>query len=100
MQPNGINPIRMNPGGLPNLQPDARTAPGASFTETLVQAVGKVDALQKEAGKSMKGLAGGDDVSMHHAMIAMEKADLSFRLLLQMRNKVMNAYQQIMRMQI
>lgn len=48
----------------------------------------------------MKALAVGDEKNVHETMLAIEKADLSFRLLLQVRNKLLGAYQEIMRLQV
>lgn len=72
----------------------------ATFADALKGAVVETDRLHKEAdGAAMKVLA-GDAGSLHHAMISLEKADISFRTLLQVRNRVLEAYQEIMRMQV
>jgi flagellar hook-basal body complex protein FliE len=72
----------------------------AAFDEVLKVAFQDVDRLQKEANQSMQRLAVDGSVDIHHTMIAMEKADLSFRLMLQIRNKLVEAYQEVMRMQV
>jgi flagellar hook-basal body complex protein FliE len=71
-----------------------------AFDEVLKAAVQSVDRLQKEANQAMRQLAVDGSVDIHQTMIAMEKADLSFRLMLQIRNKLVEAYQEVMRMQV
>ena len=73
--------------------------PSSGFGEALREAVSEVDNLNLDAGHKVKGLIEGNGVDVHDAMIAVEKADLSFQLMLQMRNKVVQAYQQIAGMQ-
>ena len=72
----------------------------ASFGQMLKQSLGEVNQLQKEADKAIDGLATGQNTDIHNTMIAMEKADVAFRLLMQIRNKVVTAYETIMRMQV
>ncbi len=75
-------------------------APSASFDDILQAAFQNVDHLQKEANKAIQRLTVDGSVNIHQAMIAMEKADLSFRLMTQIRNKIVDAYQEVMRMQV
>ena len=56
--------------------------------------------LQQKADAAITALATGDKVSLHDTMIAMEQADVSFRLMMQVRNKIVEAYQEILRMQV
>lgn len=69
------------------------------FSKALKEAIKKVDALQKEADNAVKAFAAGK-VDLHNAMIAIEKANLSFQLMVQVRNKIVSAYEEIMRMQV
>ena len=73
-------------------------AGGGDFEKMMKSALGKVNQIQAEAEESIKGLAEGEDVTQ--AVIAMEKADLSFQLMVEVRNKLLNAYDEIMRMQV
>ncbi len=73
---------------------------GASFLETLKSSIAEVNDMQVMADKAAQDFASGSNVSMHEVMIAMEKADLSLRTLASVRNKVVEAYQEIMKMQI
>lgn len=56
--------------------------------------------MQHEAGRLEDSVASGENVNIHQAVIAGEKAGLSFRLLMQVRNKMVEAYQEVMRMQV
>ena len=69
-----------------------------SFAKTLSGAIDKVNQMKNEADHSIQGLAEGKNVDIHQTMIAMEKASVSFKLLMQTRNKVIDAYKEMMRM--
>ena len=68
------------------------------FDTVLKDAIGKVAEMQGEAEKGIRELTGGGDVTQ--AVIAMEKADMSFQVMVEVRNKLLTAYEEIMRMQI
>ena len=70
---------------------------GESFGEALSGAIGKVSELRNEADRAVHELAAGENKDIHQTMIAMEKASVSFELLMQIRNKVISAYDKIMR---
>jgi flagellar hook-basal body complex protein FliE len=70
-----------------------------TFLDTLNKLVGQTNADLKEADHKREQFAVGNQYDVHEIMITAEKADLSFRLLLQIRNKLLEAYQEIMRMQ-
>jgi len=69
------------------------------FLRVLKDAIDKVDSVQKEADESIQRFAQGK-ASLHETMIAIEKASLSFQLMVQVRNKIVAAYEDIMRMQV
>ena len=69
------------------------------FADLLTDAVGEVNRLQNTAGATVKGLMTGTGVDVHQAMIATEKASMAFELTLAVRNKAVQAYQQVMSMQ-
>ena len=71
---------------------------GSDFVNTLKETMQKVESLQTEAEKQVEGMMSGQGVDIHSAMIAVEKADLSFQLMMQVRNKIVDAYQQISQM--
>jgi flagellar hook-basal body complex protein FliE len=77
-----------------------KTGPGGSFADMLKESINDVNKLQHEAEKSMTDLATGKAENVHTTMITMEKAELSFKLMMQVRNKVLDAYREVMRMQV
>lgn len=79
-------------------QDDARD--GRSFSTVLGDALVEVNRLQGEADQAVEDLVTGAGVSLHETMIALEKADLSFRLMMQVRNKIVQAYREVLSMQV
>lgn len=92
--------------GLSNPIPaaGAKTAGTTSVTEGFTQifgdAISKVNDLQKQADVAIGKLATGESKGLHEVMIAMEKSSISFQFLTQVRNKALDAYHEIMRMQV
>jgi len=87
------------------VSPDISTSKSAedatkSFQETLNGFVNNVNDLQTSADTAINKMAAGETADVHDVMIAVEKAKVSFDLLLQIRNKMLDAYKQIMQMQI
>jgi flagellar hook-basal body complex protein FliE len=78
----------------------AQQAPLASFQEFFADAVKKTNNLEAASQEKQRQLLVGETDNLHDVMIAMEKASLSFQLTLAVRNKVLEAYQEVMRMQI
>jgi flagellar hook-basal body complex protein FliE len=101
-----IDPItRMKPvGSLTDItRVDITPEPeqsGVSFKGLVKDAIGEVNKMQHTADDLAVKLAGGDVEDVHRAMIAMQKAKLALDLTIQVRNKVIEAYQEIMRMQV
>jgi flagellar hook-basal body complex protein FliE len=62
--------------------------------------VSKVNDLQTQSDQAIQGLATGENKNLHEVMITMEKASISFQFLAQVRNKAVEAYQEVMRMQV
>jgi flagellar hook-basal body complex protein FliE len=77
----------------------AKSPQAAPFSDLLTDAVGEVNALQDQAAGAVKGLMTGSGVDVHQVMIATEKASMAFELALAVRNKAVQAYQQVMSMQ-
>src|SRR5690242_5584210 len=77
-------------------------APGgkASFGAVLKDSLAQVNSLQHEADAAIQSLATGGTATLHDTMLAVEKAELSFRLMMQVRNKIVEAYQEVLRMQV
>ena len=70
----------------------------AGFGDVIKQAIKRVNNMQIQADQSVEQLLKGE-TGIHETMIAGQKAGISFRLLLQVRNKVIDAYREVMRMQ-
>lgn len=71
-----------------------------SFGELLADAVGRVNKIQKEANKAIEKLATGQSKNIHETMLAVERADIAFKTMNQIRTKVIDAYREIMKMQV
>jgi flagellar hook-basal body complex protein FliE len=80
----------------------ARSAePGKpSFEAVLKDSLAQVSTLQHQADQAITQLASGGPTSLHDTMLALDQADLSFRLMMQVRNKIVEAYQEVLRMQV
>lgn len=74
--------------------------PEKSFAETLKSSIGQVNRLQLETDTAIQNLVSGNEKDVHEVMVAMEKASISLELLVQVRNKIIAAYDEIKRMQI
>ena len=72
---------------------------GVSFGDVLKNAVNQVNQVNDSAAAQVNNLLQGGSSDMNDVMIAVEKADVSFQLMMQMRNKIVNAYQDIEKMQ-
>ncbi len=90
---------RVNAATLRPAQPKTSAA-GASFKDTLLDAVKEVERLRTEADHTVKQLVAGEIKDVSEAMIAVQRADVAFQTLMTVRGKVMTAYEEIMRMQV
>lgn len=99
-----INPIAVNMANplasIASANTPVKATSGSDFGNFLMDAIQQVDGLQKEGEVASIGLATGQIQDVHTAMIAMQKASLSLSLTTQIRDKVVEAYQEVMRMQI
>lgn len=73
---------------------------GGEFRDVLTNAVHRVEQFRLAADQSVDRFLSGQGEELHQVAIATQRAELSFELFLQMRNKVVEAYQEIMRMQV
>ena len=72
----------------------------SDFGQALSDAMTKVNEAQVESNEQIQSMLSGDIQDVHTAMIAVQKADLSFQMMMQVRNKLIDAYHEIMRMQV
>lgn len=73
---------------------------GNKFAAALKDSLSEVNQAQLTADQAAQQIAAGESKNLHGAMIKMEEADISLRLMVQVRNKAVEAYQEIMRMQV
>jgi flagellar hook-basal body complex protein FliE len=77
----------------------AQPAASSPFADLMTDAIGQVTQLEQQAQTTVTGLMTGSGVDVHQAMIATQKADMAFELVLAVRNKAVQAYQSVMGMQ-
>lgn len=89
---------------LSNIEPKKldgdKITDGNSFGAVLKDAIMDINSLQNDADKAIANVQLEDAGSIHDAMIALEKAGISFQVMMQVRNKILDAYQEVMRMQV
>jgi flagellar hook-basal body complex protein FliE len=94
-----IQPISI--AAVPDLlSPSASTRGGGAFQLALAAAIQGVEASGQNAAASAERFLGGEGEELHTTIMAAQKAELAFEMFLQARNKVVSAYQEIMRMQM
>ena len=89
-----ILPAEMDAGSLPPV-----STGGTAFREVLHSAIDDMQQLEGQAESKVAGVLSGNGADVHTALIAVEKADLSFQLMMQVRNKIVAAYEEISRLQ-
>lgn len=88
-------------GGMKALMGKAgSTRENTSFSEAMKKQLGEVNELQMQSEKASEALAVGEADNIHEVMIRTEEAKLALEMTVQIRNKVVEAYQEIMKMQI
>jgi flagellar hook-basal body complex protein FliE len=78
----------------------AQAVQGVSFGDVLNQFVSEVNDKQIASGQAVNDLLSGKDIPLHQAMIAMQEAGVAFQLMVEVRNKLLEGYQELMRMQV
>ena len=98
------NPIQNIPASmtLPGLgAPKAPEAPGgASFKDFLLDSIKEVNSMQQAADRAVEKLAAGENVNPAEVLTAVQKADIAFKLMMQMRNKMVAAYQEVQNIRV
>lgn len=107
-----VNGIRLIPPVSPALQSfganriegispvAADSTAQSSFKDFMLQAIDQVNAMQQDADRSVEQLLTGGDVNPAEVLTAVQKADMSMRMMLQVRNKLIQAFQEIKEMRI
>lgn len=91
LDPSRIQPVVGSPAGA---------RPAGGFQEAFQTAIGGVENLRHTANRSIEAFLAGEGEELHQTVLATQRAELAFDLFLEMRNKVVQAYQEIMRMQM
>jgi flagellar hook-basal body complex protein FliE len=89
-------------GALPPVMPTRTEAASGtgSFKDLLLHSIDEVNSMQQSADQAVEQLATGGDVSPAEVLTAVQKADIAFRLMMQIRNKIVQAYQEIQNVRI
>jgi flagellar hook-basal body complex protein FliE len=99
ISPNVISQTGLTNAGKIGQAATDQTVPGA-FGSTLTSAIGSLNQMQTSSNQAIQKLAAGENVDLHQVMIGAEETDIAFRVALSMRDKLVEAYQEVMRMQV
>ena len=100
--------MSMIPSGLPIISGTVPTSPAGpigsenidgGFGATLKSAMSRVDQMSQDSQSQVSDLLQGNRQDIQNVMIAVEKADVAFQLMMQVRNKIVNAYEEVSKMQ-
>ena len=96
IQPSSIQPVAtpFEIGG------SASSSGSSEFSNILQGAINQVEGARDSANQSVQQFLSGDGEDLHSTILSVQRADLEFQMLLQVRNKVVSAYQEVMRMQM
>lgn len=97
MNPIGFNPISTS-GSLPVVK--AKETQGTGFGDILQESISAVSEKSRAASVLSEGLVSGQHSNIHETMIAMEESSISFRMLAKAQSKVIDAYKELMRLQL
>jgi flagellar hook-basal body complex protein FliE len=92
--------LSIPPITLPQMAGAQTTPGGGAFQSAFADAVSQVETFQQNAQSSADRFLSGEGEELHHVAITAQQADISFQLFMQVRNKVVAAYQQLMQMQV
>lgn len=96
-----IQPIEVLAPAVASAMPAATATPQAEgFAQMLAEGVGKTDASIQAAEKQLAAFAAGENIPPHQVMLALEDARMSFQFALQVRGKLVEGFQELMRMQL
>lgn len=100
-----MNPILnstagLNPLALKTVETNPVARAGSEFSQMIKSSINQAVKAESASEKAIEGLQSGEAKNLHEVMISVEKADLSLKMLVQFRNKALQAYEEVMRMQI
>ena len=94
-----ISPI-LSPAPVPSLGLEQTRPSGVGFQDALQSAIRGVESTRAAADSTVQSFLSGENQELHSTILATQKAELDFDMFMQVRNKVVAAYQEIMRMQV
>ena len=97
-RPQGLAPLR--PPAAPGAAGHADASAGPAFKDVLLQNLKQVDALQQEAQTAIEDVVAGKRDDFAAVMTAKQKSDVAFQMLLQVRNKMMDAYEEVKQIRV
>jgi flagellar hook-basal body complex protein FliE len=102
MDPLNLNPLNpVSPlGQTGSASPAQGTGEGPQFSDILKQALQEVNDASVNSEQEARNLISGNTTDMHTAILAVQKADVSFQMMMAVRSKLVSAYQEVMRMQM
>jgi flagellar hook-basal body complex protein FliE len=95
-----VSPAQLDPGQLRTRSTRPSTEGDPSFKQVLTDTIGEVQRLQTQADESIKRYVAGEVSDVTEAVIAVQQADVAFQSMMQVRNRIVAAYEEIMRMQV
>jgi len=98
--PQGALPIRPGAAGRAGTRGASQAAGGASFKDALMKQLDQVNRLQQDAATAVEDVVSGKSDDMDKVMIAKQKADIAFQMLLEVRNQMMDAYDEIKQIRV
>jgi flagellar hook-basal body complex protein FliE len=99
MIPAAISPISA-PTLPSSIRPAGEAPSGSGFQDIFSGAIGQVESMKQQASATVEKFLSGEGEDLHTVALATQQADLSFEMFQQVRNKVVSAYQEIMKMQM
>src|SRR5688500_8920235 len=95
-----LNPAVLAGAKLPGIGGVANSAPEQTFKNVLLESLNQVNGMQQQADLAVQQLVTGGDVNPAEVLTTLQKADMSFRLMMQIRNKLVQAYQEVSNIRI
>ena len=95
-----IEPIGAATAVAPQAIAVPQSAPATDFGQMLSEGISKVDSGLQVADQQLRAMAAGKDVAVHDVMISMEQARMNLMFMVEVRNRAVEAYQELMRMQL
>jgi flagellar hook-basal body complex protein FliE len=97
MFPTELGSSRLSPRQRPEIAEELTDGRGTGFSRAISAAISEVNELQHASAEKVEAFVRGEDVPLHEVVLAQEEAEISFRLLLEARNRLVRAYQEVLR---